>query len=80
MVVLSKVRSIGVNKVFVDDQINNVNRETERLNKQSWEAEVVVTPPTPLPFFLQELYSLCLSHCRTIFSLTCVRQSVHRNK
>ena len=49
MVVLSKVRSIGVNKVFVDDQINNVNRETERLNKQSWEAEVVVTPQ---PLFL----------------------------
>lgn len=69
MVVLSKVRSIGVNKVFVDDQINNVNRETERLNKQSWEAEVVVTT-----------CNVNISHCRTIFSLTCVRQSIHRNK
>ena len=29
VVVLSKVRSIGVNKVFVDDQINNVNRDWE---------------------------------------------------
>lgn len=61
VVVLSKVRSIGVNKVFVDDQINNVNRETERLNKQSWEAEVVVTPQPLFPSFFRS-YILFVFH------------------
>ena len=61
VVVLSKVRSIGVNKVFVDDQINNVNRETERLNKQSWGAEVVVTPQPLFPSFFRS-YILFVFH------------------